>query len=192
MQNEETTTGTGVSETHTTTSTVSKPKKATAKPTVKKAAKPAKATKPSKPAVKKAKPAKATKPSKSAKPSKARTADNSNRDFGRVKVAGETFSKGRAVHAATVALMEKKHLTAAQLKDVLPDALVRTYGLVKEVNKAKEYSINGKKRYRLGKDEIIKTKDGKQFAVCTEITAENLPGIIKAFKAEGITLTPAK
>jgi hypothetical protein len=126
-------------------------------------------------------------------PAKAkRTADNFNRDFGRVKFNGETFSKGRAVHALVVAFVEKKNPTLAQLKDAFPDTLVKNYGVVQEISKAKKFSHNGVHRYYLGKEDFIVTKDGKTVVTTNQFSSENIKPVIKHAKPLGFTLTPQK
>jgi hypothetical protein len=164
-------------------------KKPAKKAAVKKASKPAKkAAKPAKKVVK----AKASKPAKkSAKPSK-RTADNFNRNFGRIKVNGETLSKGRAVHAVVAAHIEKKKPTLAQLKATFPDELLKNYGVIQEIGKARKYSVNGKTRYFVNKEDVLTTKDGKSIAVCNQFSTENVKPFIKTAKTLGITMTPVK
>jgi len=133
-------------------------------------------------------PAKKAKTNFSAK--KKRTADNFDRNFGRVKFNGETLSKGRAVHAVVAAFNEKKKPTLSQLKDAFPDTLLKNYGVVQEIAKAKKYSVNGKTRYFVGNDDLIKTKDGKSIAVCNQFSTENIKPLIKHAKSLGFTLTP--
>ena len=156
--------------------------KKAAKPAVKKTAKPAK--KSAKPAVK----AKASKPAKSSK----RTADNFNRNFGRIKFDGETLSKGRAVHAVVAAHIEKKKPTLAQLKASFPDELLKNYGVIQEIGKARKYSVNGKTRYFVNKEDVLTTKDGKSIAVCNQFSTENVKPFIKTAKTLGFTMTPVK
>ena len=193
----------------TTTAATSKPSKSakpakkasTKKPHVK-AAKPAKDQKPAKkspakkapakkaPAAKKKSPAK-----KAAKPSKAsskRTADNSNRNFGRIRFNGESMSKGRAVHAVVAAFVEKKKPTAAALKAAFPDELLKNYGIVREIGQARKYNVNGKSRYFTGSEDVIKTKDGKQFAVCNQFSTENIKPFMSAARKHGFNMTAEK
>lgn len=188
-------------ETH--TAKPSKPAKQTAKPVVKgakvsKDQKPKAVAKPAKKAVKKAvaKPA-AKKPAvKSTKPAKKsadkRTADNFNRNFGRIKVNGETLSKGRAVHAVIAAHIAAKKPTLAQLKTSFPDELLKNYGIIQELAKAKKYSVNGKTRYFVNKEDVLTTKDGKSIAVSNQFSTENVKPFIKHAKTLGFIMTPAK
>lgn len=166
-----------------------KPAKPAAKKPAKKAAKPA-AKKPAKKAVKKvtAKKPSAKKPSKGGK----RTADNFDRNFGRIKFNGESLSKGRAVHAVVAAFVAKKKPTASQLQNAFPAELLKNYGIVQEAGKARKYSVNGKTRYFVDSADLIKTKDGKSFAVCNQFSTDNVKPFIKHAKTLGFTMTPSK
>ena len=195
-------------ETAASTSTAKKPaKKAAKKPHVTKPAakkpaakKPAKktASKPAakKPAKKAAKPAKkvAKKPAakKPSKKSGKRTADNFDRNFGRIRFNGESFSKGRAVHAVIAAFAEKKKPTASALQAAFPAELLKNYGIVREAAKARQYNVNGKTRFFVDSADLIKTKDGKSFAVCNQFSTENIKPFIKHAKSLGFTMTAGK
>jgi pyruvate/2-oxoglutarate dehydrogenase complex dihydrolipoamide acyltransferase (E2) component len=171
-------------------------KKAPAKKTVAKKA-PAKKA-PAKPAVKKApaKPAAKTPAKKApAKKSGKRSANNFDRNFGRIKVGTETFSKGRAVHAVIVAFVEKKKPTFAQLKTEFGDELaaemkIKNYGIIQEIGKARKYSIGGKNRFFINKEDLITTKDGKIVAVCNQVSNDSMKPFIKHVKTVGFTMTP--
>ncbi len=121
-----------------------------------------------------------------------RTADNFNRNFGRLKVNGEVLSKGRAVHAVVSAVVAKKKPTFAQLKATFPDELLKNYGIIQEIGKARKYSVNGKTRYFVGKGDTITTKDGKTVAVCNQFSTENVKPFIKHAKTLGFVMTPVK
>lgn len=156
-------------------------KKAPAKAVVAKKAPAKKAVKPA------AKPAKKN-PAKKEK----RTANNFERNFSRIKVLGETLSKGRAVRAVIAAYVEKKKPTVAQLKSEFPDELLKNYGVIQEIGKARKYSVNGKTRYFVNKEDVIQTKDGKTIAVCNQFSTENIKPFMKHAKTLGFTMTPAK
>lgn len=138
--------------------------------------------------VKTAKPA-AKKPSKK---TAERTANNFDRNFGRIKVNGESLSKGRAVHAVILSFVEKKKPTAAQLQAAFPAELLKNYGIVQEASKARKYSVNGKTRFFVSNEDLIKTKDGKSFAVCNQFSTENVKPFIKHAKTLGFIMTPTK
>ena len=141
-----------------------------------------------------AKPAKKVAPVKAAKKSvtaEKRTADNFDRNFGRLKVNGNVLSKGRAVLAVVAGYNEAKKPTLAQLKDAFPDALLKNYGIIKEATAARKYSSNGKTRYFVAAEDLIKTKDGKTIAVCNQFSTENVKPFIKHAKTLGFTMTPA-
>lgn len=165
-----------------------KPAKKTASKPSKKAVKPVKVKKASKPAKKASKPA-AKKPAKKAGK---RTADNFDRNFGRIRFNGESYSKGRAVHAVITAYAEKKKPTAAQLQSAFPDELLKNYGIVREASKARQYNVNGKTRFFVDSADLIKTKDGKSFAVCNQFSTENVKPFIKHAKSLGFTMTTGK
>jgi hypothetical protein len=179
-------------ENHSTPATGSKPAKKTAKPSVKGA----KVAKDQKAAKKVAKPAKVVTAKKAVKPSKKaadkRTANNFDRDFGRFKVNGEVLSKGRAVHAVIAAHITAKKPTLAQLKASFPDELLKNYGIIQELSKAKKCSINGKTRYFVNKEDVLNTKDGKSIAVSNQFSTENIKPFIKHAKTLGYVMTPAK
>lgn len=165
-------------------------KKATVKPAAKTPAKKAPvkpaAKTPAKKAVKA--PVKKT-PAKKGKAEK-RTADNSNRNFGRIKVGGETLSKGRAVLAVIASFVEKKKATLAQLNAAFDNGLMKNYGLVQEIGKARKFSMNGKDRFFVKKEDLITTRDGKTIAVCNQVSDANIKPIIKCAKALGFIMTP--
>lgn len=170
-------------------------KKATAKPAVKKvkptAKKPTVKKPAAKPAAKKAPVKKVVKtPAKKSGKAEVRHADNSNRNFGRIKVGAETLSKGRAVHAVVVAFVDKKKPTLAQLQTAFSPDLLKNYGIIQEIGKAKKYSINGKNRFFVGKEDLITTKDGKTVAVCNQFSTDNVKPFIKHAKTLGFTMTP--
>ncbi len=176
---------------------VTKPaaKKPAAKKPAKKASKPAKkSTKPAKKIVAKKPAKKAAKPAakKPSKKSGKRTANNFDRNFGRIRFNGESLSKGRAVHAVIAAFVEKKKPTAAQLQTAFPAELLKNYGIVREAAKARQYNVNGKTRFFVDSADLIKTKDGKSFAVCNQFSTENVKPFIKHAKSLGFTMTAGK
>ena len=118
-----------------------------------------------------------------------RTADNFDRNFGRLKVNGTVLSKGRAVLAVVAGYNEAKKPTLAQLKDAFPESLLKNYGIVKEAAAARKYSSNGKTRYFVAPEDLIKTKDGKVVAVCNQFSTENVKPFIKHAKTLGFTMT---
>ncbi len=122
------------------------------------------------------------------KTSKTRTADNSNRNFGRIKVLGKELPKGRAVLAVIQDYVEKKKPTAAQLKAAFPDELLKNYGITKDAAAAKKASAI-KKRYFVNPEDLIKTKDGKTVAVGAGFSTENIKPFIKHAKTLGYTMT---
>ena len=119
-----------------------------------------------------------------------RSADNSNRNFGRIKVDGEILSKGRAVRAVIASFVEKKKPTLAQLQSAFSNDLMKNYGIIQEIGKARKYSMNGKDRFFVKKEDLITTKDGKTVAVCNQFSTENVKPFIKHAKTLGFVMTP--
>lgn len=136
----------------------------------------------------KKKPAKKTSTVK--KQTKLKTVDNSGRNFGRIKVHGQTLLKGKAVREAISMFVNQKNPTLAELKLAFPDNLQPSYGVVQEIAKARKYNVNGKSRYFTSADLVISTKDGKKVAVCNQWTNETIKPFIKQAKKNGITMTP--
>lgn len=122
----------------------------------------------------------------------ARTADNFNRDFSRYKVNGDVLSKGRAVLAMILDYVAKKKPTLAQLKQAFPDTLLKNYGVIADLSKARKYNVNGKSRYFMNKADVIVTKDGKSVVVSNQWSTENIKPIVKHAKTLGFIMTPAK
>lgn len=150
-----------------------------------------------KPAAKKpaAKKPAAKKPTK--KPAKKsadiRTADNSNRNFDRIRFNGEDLPKGRTVHAV-VADYIKKHpkVTLSALQEKFPDELMRgPWGLVKELNTAKKISGPKKLRYFLREKDVLNV-GGKKVAICNQWSTEGFEGFKKHVKTLGYNLTAAR
>lgn len=131
--------------------------------------------------------AKKVKPEILKKRKEKRTANNFDRNFSRIKFNGEMLSKGRAVNAVVADYVEKKKPTLAQLKVAFPDDLIKNYGIIQEVVKARKYSINGKTRYMM--NDVIKTKDGKTIVTCNQVTTDNIKPIIKCAKTLGFVMT---
>ena len=87
--------------------------------------------------------------------------------------------------------MEKKKPTLAQLQAAIPNELMKNYGIIQEVGKARKYSMNGKNRFFVNKEDLITTKDGKTVAVCNQFSTENVKPFIKHAKTLGFVMTPA-
>lgn len=169
-------------------------KPAVKKPAPKKPAKPA-AKKPAakKPAVKKPAAKKPTTKKPVKKSADIRTADNSNRNFDRVRFNGEDLPKGRTVHAV-VADYIKKHpkVTLSALQEKFPDELMRgPWGLLKELNTAKKISGPKKLRYFLREKDVLSV-GGKKVAVCNQWSTEGFEGFKKHVKTLGYNLSAAR
>jgi hypothetical protein len=161
-------------------------KKAPAKPVAKKApAKPAKKA-PAKPAKKApAKPAKKVPTKKKA--AEIRTADNSNRDFGRYDFSGQSLPKGQVVRAVILEDSKKKGMTLSKLQERWPDEIISgPWGMIKELSAAKRLSGTKKLRYFLRDGHEINLS-GKKYVVCNQISRPVFDNFLKRAKANGYT-----
>ncbi len=146
--------------------------------------------------VKKAAPKKAvakTAPKKTVMSKTKQSVNNFDRNFARIKFDGQELSKGRAVHAVVAKFMaDNPKTTAADLKAKFPDELLKNYGIVQEAAKARKYSIAGKTRFFVAKEDLLTTKDGKQMCVCNQFSTENVKPFMKHAKGLGYTMSEAK
>ena len=109
------------------------------------------------------------------------------RDTSKLKFNGELYGKGKLVLAVVKKYMEDNPKTTfAKLKEVFPDTLQPRYGMIEEVNKAKKISAD-RDRYFLKPEDLIKVGD-KKIAVTNQIGANNLPPVLKQFRALGYTI----
>jgi hypothetical protein len=171
-------------------------KKATAKP-AKKAAK-KEAAKPAKKAArktvtpKKSTPKAATKAKPAKKASDIRTADNSNRDFTRIRFNGEDLPKGRAVLAVITEEAGKKGMTLSKLQERFPDELMRgPWGVIRELAPAKRASGSKKLRYFL-RDEHVLNVGGKKVVVCNQWSSDGFKNFAKHAKSLGYSLNASR
>lgn len=108
------------------------------------------------------------------------------RNTGKLKFNGEFYGKGRLVLAVVNKyVQDNPKVTLAKLKEVFPDELQPRYGIVQEVTKAKKMSEDGRDRFFLKPEELIKVGE-KKVAVCNQFGAHNLP--LKHFKALGFVI----
>jgi len=112
------------------------------------------------------------------------------RDFTKYKFNGELHSKGRLVLAiVTQYTKDHRNVTLAKLKEVFPDTLIPTTGVLLELSAAKRFS--GKTpRFFLKPDEVIKLKD-KTIAVTNQLTSSYLETFLVAAKKAGYKAQPA-
>lgn len=158
-------------------------------------------TKPAKKTVKaapaKKAPAKKAPAKKIAKPAKkavkaVRTADNSNRDFGRLRVNGETLPKGRAVLSVVSNYVEKHpKITLASLQEKFPDELQKNWGMIRDLAQARKISGDKKKRFFINDKDVL-IVGGKKVVVCNQWDSNNIKPFIKLAKALGYNMTAAR
>lgn len=99
--------------------------------------------------------------------------DNSLYEFN-----GKKYTKGRLVLEVVFSYLEQTEVkTIAELQEAFPDHLQPRYGIVADIETAKEKSKHYK-RYFLKYGEVKATKDGKQFAVCNQWGIGNIQPFI--------------
>lgn len=108
---------------------------------------------------------------------------NFGRDFSKLMHNGQELRKGKYILVQIQELLKRKPMTFGQLKKVLPDELVRVYGVFTEHVKARKMNQSGKQRYFCKHDQVIKLKDGEAICITNQISKHNFDGIVAAIKA---------
>lgn len=110
---------------------------------------------------------------------------NFGRDFSKLEFDGKELRKGKYVLAVMQAFIkDNPKMTMSKLESLFPKKLVRSFGLFEEAAKARKVNAKGKQRYFGRMGQIINLAD-KKISVTNQISKENLPSIIDAFKAAG-------
>lgn len=95
-----------------------------------------------------------------------RAAARSNRDKTQYEFQGQVYNKRNLVLAiVTQYLQEYPQTTLDELKQVFPDALHSSFGVVASMEKA---LAKGKKRYFLDASQVLRTGDNQTIAVCNQ------------------------
>ena len=92
---------------------------------------------------------------------------------------GQEFGKRQLVLAVIKSYVATHGIKAsAELKQIFPDRLQGSLGVIREVTSAEQYD-KATNRYFFGDDEVLKLEDG-DFAVCKEWEKKNIDRFIKA------------
>lgn len=113
-----------------------------------------------------------------------RAAASSVKDKTQYQFLGKTYNKRQLVLAiVTHYLQIHPSTTLDQLRQVFPDGLHRTYGVVAPLEKAKEKG--GAKRYFLNEEQLLQTGDSYTIAVCNQWGIGNISPILEIAKNQG-------
>ncbi len=113
---------------------------------------------------------------------------SAGRDLTKYKFNGGEYGKGPLVLAVIKKYVEDKPKTTIQnLAKAFPPELLFRFGIFQEMKEAHKIS-NGRPRYFLKPEQIIKLKDGKSVAVCNQFTSETIKPFLKAAKENGYSI----
>ena len=100
---------------------------------------------------------------------------------------GQECRKGKWVQAVLAFYVSSNpNVTYKELKELFPDHLVRTFGLFRKSDEARKINIAGKQRYHSRRDMILTLGCGTEVSVTNQISRDNFPGIVEAYKKTGI------
>lgn len=111
------------------------------------------------------------------------TGRNYGRNFNRFVLNGQSYQKGKLVHAIVADYAKEKNATLTELKTVFADKLNKSYGVFQEINVAKE------KPGRYFTNKSITLSGGKRVAVCNQWTTENIQPVLAVAKSLGYKIT---
>ena len=111
------------------------------------------------------------------------TGRNYGRNFNRFVLNGQSYQKGKLVHAIVADYVKEKNATLTELKSVFADKLNKSYGVFQEINVAKE------KPGRYFTNKSITLSGGKRIAVCNQWTTENIQPVLAVAKSLGYKIT---
>jgi len=99
------------------------------------------------------------------------------------------FGKNRIVREIIIRYLElHPKLTYRQLEQIFPDEMQGSYGVVRSLDELHEMEHDRKDletRYLMKEEELLKTADGVQFAVCNQWGAYNIPNIFRLMEKWG-------
>ena len=99
------------------------------------------------------------------------------------------FGKNRIVREIIIRYLESHpKLTYRQLEQIFPDEMQGSYGIVRSLDELHEMEHDRKDletRYLMKEEELLKTADGVQFAVCNQWGAYNIPNIFRLMEKWG-------
>ena len=99
------------------------------------------------------------------------------------------FGKNRIVREIIIRYLESHpKLTYRQLEQIFPDEMQGSYGVMRSFDELHEMEHDRKDletRYLMKEEELLKTADGVQFAVCNQWGAYNIPNIFRLMEKWG-------
>lgn len=114
----------------------------------------------------------------------------SSKDTSKYLFQGMTLGKGRLVLEVVKEFIKRNPLLVfAQLKEKFPSELQGSIGIINETEYIDEkYSHTPIKRHFLKEDEILKSHDSIEFAVCSQWGIGNIHNILEIAKKEGFEI----
>ena len=116
-----------------------------------------------------------------------RAAVRSSRDTTQYEFLGQVYNKRNLVLAVvTYYLHEHPQLTLDELRQIFPDSLHSSFGVIALMEKALE---KGQKRYFLDESQILRTGDNQTVAVCNQWGIGNIGPFLDIAKQLGYDIT---
>lgn len=113
-----------------------------------------------------------------------RAAASSSKDRTKYHFLGSIYNKRQLVLAiVTHYLQTHSNTTLEQLRQIFPDEIHRSYGVIALLEKAKEKG--GAKRYFLNEEQLLKTVNNETIAVCNQWGIGNINPILEIAKTQG-------
>jgi hypothetical protein len=113
-----------------------------------------------------------------------RAAASSSKDKTQYQFLGKPYNKRQLVLAIVAHYLQTHpNTTFEQLRQVFPDAIGSSYGVVALLEKAE--SKGGAKRYFLNEEQLLKTGEGETIAVCNQWGIDNISPILEIAKSQG-------
>jgi hypothetical protein len=113
-----------------------------------------------------------------------RAAASSSKDKTQYQFLGKIYNKRQLVLAIVAHYLQTHpNTTFEQLRQVFPDAIHSSYGVVALLEKAE--SKGGAKRYFLNEGQLLKTGEGETIAVCNQWGIGNISPILEIAKSQG-------
>lgn len=110
------------------------------------------------------------------------------RDRSVYEFAGSTYGKGQlALRIVAKFVEDNDSCDINVLKAAFPDTLLRSYGIVQEIEEARRRS-GSKPRYFMGENKTIKLSDGTVVVVSNQYTTENFQPFLKRAKELGYAI----
>lgn len=113
-----------------------------------------------------------------------KAAINSSKDQTKYQFLENIYNKRQLVLAIiTHYLQTHPETTLSQLRQIFPDEIHRSYGVVALIEEAKEKG--GAKRYFFKEEQLLQTKDNYKIAVCNQWDISNISPILEIAKNQG-------